>query len=88
MVNKKKPARTCIACGSQREKKDLLRIVRTPEGNIEADLSGKKNGRGAYICKDEECLNKIIKTKKLEKVFDRDISTELYESIRGIIIDK
>ena len=66
----------------------MLRIVRTPEGNIEADLSGKKNGRGAYICKDEECLNKIIKTKKLEKVFDRDISTELYESIRGIIIDK
>ena len=88
MVNKKKPARTCIACGSQKEKNELLRIVRTPEGNIETDLTGKKNGRGAYICKSEECLNKIIKTRKLEKVFDRDISTELYESVRGIIIGK
>lgn len=77
-----------MACGSQKEKKELLRIVRTPEGNIEADLTGKKNGRGAYICKSEECLNKIIKTRKLEKVFDRDISTELYESVRGIIIGK
>ena len=88
MVNKKKPARTCISCGNKVEKQELLRIVRTPEGNIEPDLTGKKNGRGAYICKNEDCLNKIIKTKKLEKVFEKDISTELYESIRGIIIGK
>ena len=88
MVNKKKPARTCVACFNQKEKIELLRIVRTPEGNIEADLTGKKNGRGAYICKSEECLNKLIKTKKLEKVFKREISPNLYESIRGIIIDK
>ena len=88
MVNKKKPARTCISCGNQKEKKELLRIVRTPEGNIEADLTGKKNGRGAYICKSEECLNKAIKVKKLEKVFEREISPELYESIRGVIIGK
>lgn len=88
MVNKRKPARTCIACGEQKEKRELLRIVRTPEGNIETDLTGKKNGRGAYICKSEECLNKLIKTKKLEKVFEREISQELYESIRGVIIGK
>lgn len=88
MVNKKKPARTCVACGEQKEKKELLRIVRTPEGNIEPDLTGKKNGRGAYICKSEECLNKAIKTKKLERVFEREISPELYESIRGVIIGK
>ena len=88
MVNKKKPARTCIACNTQREKKDLLRIVRTPEGNIEADLTGKKNGRGAYICKSEECLDKAIKTKKLARTFEREISPELYESIRGVIIGK
>lgn len=88
MVNKKKPARTCIACGNQKEKKELLRIVRTPEESIEADLTGKKNGRGAYICKSEECLNKAIKTKKLERVFEREISPELYESIRGVIIGK
>ena len=88
MVNKKKPARTCVACGNQKEKKELLRIVRTPDGSIETDLTGKKNGRGAYICKSEECLNKVIKTKKFEKVFDRVISEELYESIRGVIIGK
>lgn len=88
MVNKKKPARTCISCNTQKEKKELLRIVRTPEGNIEADLTGKKNGRGAYICKSEECLNKLIKTKKLERVFEREISPELYESIRGVMIGK
>lgn len=88
MVNKKKPMRTCTACNNQREKKDLLRIVRTTEGNIEADLTGKKNGRGAYICKSEECLNKIIKSKKLERVFGKEISPELYESIRGVIIGK
>ena len=88
MVNKKKPARTCVACGTQRDKKELLRIVRTTEGNIEADITGKKNGRGAYICKSEDCLNKAMKSKKLEKVFEREISPELYESIRGVIVGK
>ena len=88
MVNKKKPARTCVACNSQKEKKELLRIVRTPEGNIEADLTGKKNGRGAYICKSEDCLNKVIKSKKLERIFEKEISPEIYESIRGVIIGK
>ncbi|MBR3697692.1 MAG: YlxR family protein [Clostridia bacterium] len=88
MVDKKKPARTCVACGIKKEKKDLLRIVRTLEGNIETDLTGKKNGRGAYICKSEECLNKAIKTKKLQRVFEKDINLELYESIRGVIFGK
>ena len=64
----------------------MLRIVKSKEGIIEVDLTGKKNGRGAYICKNEECLNKLIKTKRLEKVFEKEISENLYESIRGIII--
>jgi len=85
-LQKKKPERTCIVCRTQREKKDLLRIVKSKEGIIEVDLTGKKNGRGAYICKNEECLNKLIKTKRLEKVFEKEISENLYESIRGIII--
>lgn len=88
MVNKKKPTRTCTACNNQKEKQELLRIVRTTEGSVEVDLTGKKNGRGAYICKSEDCLNKIIKSKKLERVFEKDISPELYESIRGVIIGK
>lgn len=50
--------------------------------------SGKKNGRGAYICKNEECLNKVIKTKRLERVLDKEISSEIYENIRGVIIGK
>ena len=88
MINKKKPARTCIACNEKKEKRELLRIVKSKDGIIEVDLKKKKNGRGAYICKNEECLEKLIKTKKLEKVFDTEISSELYENIRGVIIDK
>ena len=88
MVNKKKPARTCMACNEQKDKNELLRIVKSKEGIIEVDLTGKKSGRGAYICKNEDCLNKIIKSKRLEKVFEKEISAELYESIRGVVVDK
>jgi len=85
---KKKPTRTCMACNEKKEKQELLRIVRTVEGNVEPDLTGKKNGRGAYICKSEDCLNKVIKTKKLERILEKEISPEIYESIRGVIIGK
>ena len=88
MVKKKKPERTCMACNEQKEKKELLRIVKSKDGVIEVDLTGKKNGRGAYICKNEECLNKIIKTKKLERIFEKEINSSIYESIRGVLIDK
>lgn len=88
MINKKKPARTCIVCNEQKEKKELLRIVKSKDGIVEVDLTGKKNGRGAYICKKEECLEKLIKTKKLERVFETEISSELYDNIRGVIIGK
>ena len=87
MVNKKKPARTCMACNEQKEKQELLRIVRSKEGIIEVDLTGKKSGRGAYICKNLECLEKVIKTKRLERIFEKEISQELYDSIRGVIVD-
>lgn len=83
---KQKPARRCIACNEQKEKNELLRIVKSKDGIIEIDLTGKKNGRGAYICRNEECLNKIIKTKKLERVFEKNIDKDFYESIRGVII--
>lgn len=88
MNTKKKPERRCISCNEKKEKNELLRIVRTPEKNIEIDLTGKKNGRGAYICKSEECLNKIIKSKRLERNFEIEIKTDFYEEIRGVIIDK
>ncbi len=88
MKNKKKPTRTCMACNTQKEKQDLLRIVKSKEGIVEVDLTGKKSGRGAYICKSEECLDKVIKSKRLQRVLETEISDELYESIRGVIIDK
>jgi len=88
LVKKKKPERTCIACNEQKEKQELLRIVKSKDGIIEVDLTGKKSGRGAYICKSEDCLNKVIKSKRLEKVFEKEITTDLYESIRGVIVDK
>ena len=88
MKIKKIPERRCISCNEKKEKNSLLRIVRTTENKIEIDLTGKKNGRGAYICKNEDCLNKAIKQKKLEKVFETNIEEDVYEKIRGVIIDK
>ena len=88
MVNKKKPARTCMACNEQKEKNELLRIVKSKDGIIDVDLTGKKSGRGAYICKNEACLDKIIKSKRLERVFEQEINSEIYESLRGVIIGK
>ena len=88
MVNKKKPARTCMACNEQKDKNELLRIVKSKDGIIDVDLTGKKSGRGAYICKNEACLDKIIKSKRLERVFELEISKEIYESLRGVIIGK
>ena len=57
-------------------------------GDFKVDLTGKKSGRGAYICKSEACLDKIIKSKRLEKAFEQEISSEIYESLRGVIIGK
>ena len=88
MVKKKKPERTCMACNEQKEKQELLRIVKSKDGIIEVDLTGKKSGRGAYICRNEACLEKLIKSKGLERVFEKEISPEIYESIRGVISGK
>lgn len=87
-MNKKKPARRCMGCNESKEKNELIRIVKSKEGAIEVDLTGKKNGRGAYICKNEECLNKVIKSKRIEKVFEQVIDQEVYENLRGVIVDK
>ena len=85
MVEKKKPLRRCIACNNQKEKQELLRIIRNPQKELEIDLTGKKNGRGAYICKNEECLNLAKKTKRLERALEVNVKEEFYEEIRGVI---
>ena len=85
---KKVPQRKCIACQDRDNKKELIRIVKNKEGEIFIDLTGKANGRGAYICDNVQCLEKIIKSKRLEKIFDKEISNEIYEKLRGVILDK
>ena len=85
MKVKKIPMRTCVVTNERFPKNELLRIVRTPEGEIKADLTGKLNGHGAYIKKDEEVLNKAIKNKALERHLECVISSDVYEEIRNII---
>ena len=79
---KKIPQRTCMACQEKKDKRDLVRIVRSPEGEISVDLTGKKPGRGAYICPNLECLNKVIKSKRLERSLETANSQEIYESLK------
>jgi predicted RNA-binding protein YlxR (DUF448 family) len=85
---KKKPQRTCMGCNEKKDKKDLIRIVKNKESQISIDKTGKLDGRGAYICDNIQCLEKLIKSKRLEKVFDMKISEEIYENLRGVILDK
>ena len=95
------PQRSCIGCNTKKDKKDLIRIVKNKDGNISIDKTGKANGRGAYICNNVECLEKAIKSKRLEKTFEEkidemlkskkelaEIDNEIYENLRGVIIDK
>lgn len=82
-LQKKIPMRMCVACREMQPKKDLLRIVRTPEGAIEIDRSGRMNGRGAYVCGRRECLEKAIKTRALERALDQKIDEEIIERLRG-----
>ena len=83
---KKVVERMCASCGTKKDKRELIRIVKTADGNIILDTTGKTAGRGAYLCNNIECLEKAIKTKRLEKSLDTKISEEVYESIRGVII--
>ena len=81
MQNKKIPMRQCVGCGEMKGKKDLIRILKTQEGEILVDATGRKNGRGAYICPDLECFKKARKSKGLERSFKMAISSEIYENL-------
>ena len=85
---KKQPQRTCMGCNTKKDKKDLIRIVKNNNNDINIDKTGKLDGRGAYICDDVNCLEKVKKSKRLEKVFDMKISEEIYDNLRGVILDK
>ena len=79
--NKKVPMRKCVGCQEMKSKKEMLRIIRTQEGEFLLDATGKKNGRGAYICPSSECLAKAIRQKGLERSFKQAIPQEVYEML-------
>ncbi len=78
---KKIPQRKCVGCNEMKDKKSLLRIVRSPEGEISLDLTGKKNGRGAYVCPDKDCITKAVKEKRLERALEKPVSDEVYKKL-------
>lgn len=81
MRRKKVPLRMCIGCREMKPKKELIRVVRSPEGEISIDLRGKKPGRGAYICRDSTCLEKALKNRMLERAFNQKIQDEIHERL-------
>ncbi|ATD54970.1 RNase P modulator RnpM [Clostridium chauvoei] len=82
MKVKKVPLRMCTGCMEMKPKKELIRVVKSPEGEVSVDLTGKKSGRGAYICKDSVCLEKAFKAKRLSRNLDVAINEEIYNRLR------
>ncbi len=79
---KKIPLRRCTGCQEMKDKREMIRILRTPEGEIELDSTGKKNGRGAYLCRSRDCLNKAVRNRGLERSLKVKIPEETYESLK------
>ena len=80
---KKIPQRHCVGCRAMKDKKDLIRVVRTPEGEIVLDSTGKRSGRGAYLCPDPACLKKARKGRALERAFSLAIPDEVYDALEA-----
>ena len=80
-MHKKIPQRQCMGCRERKEKRQMIRVVRTTEGDVRLDFSGKLNGRGAYICPDPQCLQKARKSKSLERSLEVPIPEEVYERL-------
>ncbi len=82
MKRKKKiPLRKCVGCDERREKKELIRIVRTPDGEVDVDTTGKKPGRGAYLCPSRDCLQKAFKNKRIERNLQINLPKEVKETL-------
>ena len=78
-MQKKIPMRQCLGCREMKPKRELLRVVRSPEGTVSLDLKGKANGRGAYVCRNSECLKKAIRSKAISRAFETEIPQEIYD---------
>ena len=87
-MQKKIPMRKCIGCNEQKTKKELVRFVRSPEGDVSLDLVGKKSGRGAYICPSAECLKKARKSKRLDKIFEMSVPDTVYDDAERLLSEK
>ena len=81
MQKKKIPLRKCTGCGEMKPKKELVRVVKTPDDQVLIDLTGRVNGRGAYICPDAQCLKIARKSKRIEKSFQMQIPDEIYDKM-------
>lgn len=81
MKPKKIPMRMCLGCGEMKTKRELIRVVKSPEGEISIDKTGKKSGRGAYVCDCLDCLKKARKARRFEKAFSCQISDEIYNTM-------
>ncbi|MBR6207138.1 MAG: YlxR family protein [Oscillospiraceae bacterium] len=82
-MQKKIPMRQCLGCREMKPKRELIRVVRSPEGEVSLDFKGKKPGRGAYVCPSPECLKKATKSKALERALSAEIPEELYLDLQG-----
>ena len=88
MQNKRIPLRTCVSCRENKDKRELLRIVRTPEGEILADESGRLNGRGAYVCRNKECIERLKKSHGLDRSFKMSVPDSFFETLLGEFTDE
>ena len=82
-MGKKIPMRMCVSCREMQPKQELVRVVRTPEGAVVLDTTGRANGRGAYLCKKSACLEKAIKSRALERALENKIDSETYDTLRA-----
>ncbi|NPV42998.1 MAG: YlxR family protein [Firmicutes bacterium] len=88
MKKKKIPMRMCVGCKNTKAKKELIRIVRTPDDKLEIDKTGKKSGRGAYICPTQDCLEKALKNKGLEKSLNKSIDDKITEQLKKELMEQ
>lgn len=88
MQQRKIPMRKCNGCNEMKPKKELVRIVRSPDGEISVDLTGKKSGRGAYVCRDVNCLAMAKKAKRIERALECNISEEVYSKLETEIANE
>ena len=82
LKQKKVPVRMCVGCGEKRPKREMLRIVKTPEGEFHVDATGKQNGRGCYICPDMSCMNAMCKGRKLARSYEMTVDQAVYEGLK------